>query len=308
MTLEANRITTAAPPDLEPNGRGSWHAVPAHEAVAAVASDAEQGLDVAEVERRLARFGPNALREPKRRSLAAVFAGQFKSPLIYLLFAAAGIALGLGHTNDALVIFTVVLLNALIGAFQEGRAEQSLEALRKLASSRARVVRGGREAIVEAREIVPGDVLFLEAGDAVAADARLVAGAALQIAEAALTGESVPVGKDVVPIAPDAPLADRRNMVYAGTHVTAGRARAVVVATGLATEIGHIATLAETAKEPPTPLELRIARFGRVIIYAAAVLFLSINAIGYLRGLPSAQILMIGISQVVGMIPEGLPR
>jgi Ca2+-transporting ATPase len=205
--------------------RSPWHALDAAEAVAAVASNLDDGLSVSEARDRRARVGPNALPEAQRRSLGSVFAGQFKSPLIYLLFLAAGIAVALGHRSDAAVIFVVVLLNAVIGTFQEGRAERSIDALRKLASHKARVVRGGQDLIVEAREVVPGDVLVLEAGDAVAADARLLHGAALQIAEAALTGESVPVTKDLLPLAPDTPLADRRNMVYAGTHVTAGRAR-----------------------------------------------------------------------------------
>jgi len=187
---------------------------------------------------------------------------QFKSPLIYLLFLAAGIALTLGHRSDAVVILIVVLFNAVIGALQEGRAERSIDALRKLASHKARVVRGGQDVIVEAREVVPGDVLVLDAGDAIAADARLLHGAALQIAEAALTGESVPVAKDLLPLAPDTPLADRRNMVYAGAHVTAGRARALVVTTGRGTEIGRIGALAGTAKAPQTPLERRIAQFA----------------------------------------------
>ena len=284
-----------------------WHALDTNDAVLAVDSDAASGLDDEESRRRLQHFGPNALPEATRRSMLWVFLGQFRSPLIYLLFAAAGIALALRHVSDAAVIFTVVLLNSLIGALQEGRAERSLEALRKLALHKARVVRGGQERIVEAHEVVPGDILVLEAGDAVAADARLLHGAALQIAEAALTGESLPVTKDVLPLAPDTPLVDRRNMIFAGTHVTAGRARAVVVATGLATEIGHIAALAEGAEQPKTPLERRVAQFGRYVIVAAAVMFVAVIAIGLLRGIGLAEIAMIGMSQVVGMIPEGLP-
>ena len=289
------------------NEHRHWHALHAVEAVAAVDSDAIAGLQPDEVSRRLARFGPNELRQPKRPSLLSIFAHQFKSPLIYLLFVASGLAFALGHTRDAVVIFAVLLLNAVIGASQEGRAERSLAALRKLATLKARVVRDGQELLVDARDVVPGDVLLLEAGDAIAADARLLDGAALQIAEAALTGESVPVGKTLLPLAPDTPLADRRNMVYAGTHVTAGRARVLVVATGLATEIGHIAALAEEAQEPKTPLERRIAQFGRYIILAAAGLLGLVIAVGALRGLALGDILMVGISQVVSMVPEGLP-
>lgn len=284
-----------------------WHALHDEEALAAADADAVVGLSDAEAQRRLAHFGPNALPEPKQRSVLAVFVDQFKSPLIYLLFVAAGVAFLLGHTSDSAVILAVVLLNALVGSFQEGRAERSLQALRKLATHEARVVRDGRETKIDVRSVVPGDIVVLEAGDAVPADARLLDGTALQIAEAALTGESVPVTKALQPLAPDTPLADRRNMAYAGTHVTAGRGRAVVVATGLATEIGHIATLAEGAEELETPLERRIAQFGRYIMVAAAGIFVLILAVGLLRGLSFAQIVMVGISQVVSMIPEGLP-
>ncbi len=289
------------------NERRHWHALAAAEALARVESEPRRGLSAGEAGRRLERFGPNALPEPARRSASAIFLRQFASPLIYLLFAAAGIALALGHTSDAVVISVVVLLNALVGAFQEGRAERSLEALRRLASQTARVVRDGREELLPAREVVPGDILLLAAGDAVAADARLLDASALQIAEAALTGESVPVAKALVPLAPDTPLADRTNMVYAGTHVAAGRARAVVVATGLAAEVGRIAALAEAAQEPPTPLERRIAGFGRHVIAAAFVMFAAVLALGLARGLALGEIAMIATSQLVGMIPEGLP-
>ena len=284
-----------------------WHALHPEAAIAAVQSHDDRGLSAVEAALRLERHGPNALPEPKRRSRLGVFIGQFRNPLIYLLFVAAGIALALQHRSDAAVILVVVLLNAIIGAYQEGRAERSLQALRRLATHEARVVRDGQEQIVPARAVVPGDVLLLEAGDAVTADARLLHEVSLQIAEAALTGESAPVTKQLQPLAPDTGLADRRNMVYAGTHVTAGRARAVVVATGPGTEIGHIAALAETAIEPPTPLERRVAQFGRAVIFASAGMFVLICSIGLARQIPFGQTIMVGISQVVGMIPEGLP-
>ncbi len=288
-------------------GQVNAHALRVDDLVAALGTDGDRGLAPDEAARRLVRLGPNTLPESRRRSLAAVFVGQFKSPLIYLLFAAAGIALALGYVSDATVIFTVVLLNAVIGSFQEGRAERSLRELRTLAIRKARVIRGGSEMIVDASRIVPGDVIVMEAGDAVVADARLLRVAALQITEAALTGESLPVAKDLAPLAVDTLLADRQNMIYAGTHVTAGRGRAVVVVTGLDTEIGHIATLAATATEPETPLQRRIAQFGRQIIVAAAIMFAVVVSIGVIRGIPLGQILMVAISQVVGMIPEGLP-
>ncbi|HKU43209.1 MAG TPA: HAD-IC family P-type ATPase [Polyangiales bacterium] len=282
-------------------------AQPAEAVVRELRSDAELGLTAEEAASRLARCGPNALPEAATRSLAALFVSQFKSPLIYLLFVASGIALALGHVSDAVVILVVVLLNSTIGAVQEGRAERSLRALRKLARRRARVLRSGEQCMVEASAVVPGDVLLLEAGDAVAADARVIEGAALQLAEAALTGESLPVPKDSRPVAEDTLLADRQSMVYAGTYVTAGRARALVAATGAATEIGRIATLAQGVEQPQTPLERRIARFGRAILLAAAPIFALIVGIGLLRDVALEEILLVGISQLVGMIPEGLP-
>jgi len=288
----------------EPN---SWHARSLDTVVRELESHLESGLSAALAEEKLSRIGPNELPSAKRRSWLVVLLGQFKSPLIYLLIAAAIVAFALDHRTDALVIFAVVLLNALIGALQEGRAERSLEALRVLARDHARVVRAGHETMIEAREIVPGDVLMLEAGSAVPADARLLQGAALQVAEAALTGESVPVSKEVSELPAETVLADRKNMIYAGTHVTAGRARALVVATGTGTEIGRIAALAEGAEQPKTPLEQRIARFGRAIIVLAVVVFALVIGVGVLRAMPLGEIVMIGISQVVGMIPEGLP-
>jgi Ca2+-transporting ATPase len=284
-----------------------WHALRAEEALAALSSSATRGLSQEDVGRRLRRFGPNALPQPKRRTLASIFLRQFASPLIYLLLLAAGIAFLIGRPSDAAVISVVVVVNALIGTLQEGRAERSLAALRRMTGQQARVLREGREATVPARDLVPGDILLLAAGDAVAADARLFEGAAIQIAEAALTGESLPVDKDMLPLAPDTPLTDRRNMVYAGTHVAAGRARAVVAATGLSTEIGRIAELAETAREPQTPLERRVDQFGRRLMLAATFLFAGIVALGWLREMPIGDVAMLAISQVVGLIPEGLP-
>jgi magnesium-transporting ATPase (P-type) len=284
-----------------------WHALPPQEALTAVDSDLERGLASDEVALRLDRFGANVLPETARRTRLAVFAGQFKSPLIYLLSFAALIAIALGERTDAIVIAVVVVLNALIGALQEGRAERAVDALRQLVQLRARVLRDGHEAAIAARDLVPGDVLLLEAGDAVPADARLLRVAALQVAEAALTGESAPVAKDVRPLPLDTALGDRTGMAYAGTHVTAGRARAVVVATGRDTEIGKIAALAGAAVQPRTPLERRIDEFGRYVIAGASAVFVAVVALGTLRGIAFGEMLMIGVSALVGMIPEGLP-
>lgn len=284
-----------------------WHALHIDEALARLGVDPAQGLDKAAVERGLATHGANALPEPPPKPLWRTFARQFRSPLIYILFVAAVLAVALDHRGDAAVILAVVLVNALIGSFQEGRAERSMAALRRLAALHVRVQRAGEEQVVEARTLVPGDVLLLAAGDAVAADARLVEEAQLQLAEAALTGESVPVSKTLTPVPEATGLADRHNMVYSGTYVTAGRARAVVVATGGHTEVGRIAGLTEGAEEPQTPLEQRLAQFGRALVGAALGLFVLVVLLGLWRALPLDQVLMVAISQMVSMVPEGLP-
>jgi magnesium-transporting ATPase (P-type) len=293
--------------DPTPSPPAPWHALEPDRVLHALGSDATQGLSADEAAQRLARLGPNALPEPPRRSALRVFLRQFRSPLIYILFVAAALAAGMGHWGDAGVIVAVVLINALIGTHQEGRAEASMAALRRLSALRVRVLRDGREQTLPARALVPGDLLPLAAGDAVAADARLLDSARLQVAEAALTGESVPVSKCVAALPEASGLADRRNMVFSGTHVTAGRALAVVTATGAHTEVGGIARLTEGASEPGTPLELRIAQFGRYLVGAALVLFVVVILLGLWRGLPWADVLMVAISQMVSMVPEGLP-
>jgi magnesium-transporting ATPase (P-type) len=284
-----------------------WHHLSAEEVLARVGITAARGMDHAEAGRRLAEHGPNALPETKHRPLWRVFLRQFASPLIYILFVAAVIAFAMGHRGDAVVILIVVFLNAVIGTVQEDRAERSMESLRRLSALKVRVRREGREESIEARDLVPGDILLLAAGDAVGADARLLEAAALETAEAALTGESLPVAKHPEPLPEDTSLADRRNMVYSGTHIAAGRGTAVVVATGLSTEVGKIARLTATAEDPKTPLELRIQQFGRYLVGAAIVLFGVVIAFGLLRSLPFGEILMVAISQMVSMVPEGLP-
>jgi magnesium-transporting ATPase (P-type) len=276
-------------------------------AVERLGGNATVGLSAQAAAQRSAECGPNALPEAAKRSLFLLLLRQFKSPLIYILFIAAALAAGMNHWGDAAVILGVVLANALIGAYQEGRAERSMAALRRLSSLQARVLRDGSEQAIAVRDLVPGDLLLLAAGDAVGADARLIEEARLQVAESALTGESVPVSKDVAALPEATGLADRRNMVFSGTYVTAGRARAVVTATGAHTEVGGIARMTEEAEEPETPLELRITQFGRYLAVAALLVFVVVMALGLLRGLPVADVLMVAISQMVSMVPEGLP-
>lgn len=285
----------------------SWHEMEAAAAVSRLHTDARKGLGSDEAARRLAKYGENALPEAEKRSLARMFLSQFQSPLIYILFIAAALAMLLGKQGDALVILAVVFVNAVIGTFQEGRAERSMAALQRLSALRVRVVRDGAEQVIESRELVPGDLLALAAGDAVGADALLVESFSLEAGEAALTGESLPVAKLTGPLPESTLLADRTNMVFSGTHVSAGRGRALVVATGLNTEVGKIAELTTSAEEPDTPLQIRIAQFGRYLVAAALAMFVVVLGLGLMRGLPFTDIFMVAVSQMVSMVPEGLP-
>ncbi|WP_310740758.1 cation-translocating P-type ATPase [Ideonella alba] len=287
--------------------RTDWHALPPAAALQQLGTDAELGLSAEDAARRLTVHGPNTLPEPSTRPYWAIFLRQLRSPLIAILGVAAGLALAMGHLGDAAVIVVVVLINGLLGSLQEGRAERSMAALRQLAAVQVRVWRDGAEQLAPAHALVPGDVLLLAAGDAVAADARLLEAVRLQVAEAALTGESVPVTKTVAAVPEASALADRHCMLHAGTLVTAGRARALVVATGRHTEIGRIAGLTQRAQEPPTPLEQRLERFGRALTLAALGLFALVMALGLWRDMPLAEVLMVAISQMVSMVPEGLP-
>lgn len=284
-----------------------WYAMDPAAAVERLGSNRETGLSSDTAARRAVEYGPNALPETARRSTLLLFLRQFLSPLIYVLFAAAALAAGMGHWGDAVVILGVLMANALIGTYQEGRAERSMAALRKLSTLQARVIRDGCELAVAARDLVPGDILVFVAGDAVVADARLLEASALAAAEATLTGESVPVSKAIASLPVATGLADRHNMVFSGTYITAGRARAMVTATGVHTEVGGIARLTEGAEEAKTPLEMRIAQLGRYLVVAALALFGLVMALGLARGLPFGEVLMVAISQMVSVIPEGLP-
>ena len=289
------------------NQQIAWHSIENEEVLRMLKSDVKYGLSRSEVSERLQRFGSNELPNPKRRTLVFMFLRQFLSPLIYLLLVAASIAFFIGEARDSIVILAVVILNAAIGTYQEGRAEQSLEALRRLSKMKARVLRGGEEQIIEASGVVFGDILLLSAGDAVPADARLIEASSIAAAEAALTGESLPVVKKIEKLSEDTQLADRQNMLFAGTHITAGRGLAVVTATGVNNEIGKIAHLAEATVRPKTQLELRIQQFGRYLVMTALVVFFSVIGLGVLRGIPFVQIFMLAISQMVSLVPEGLP-
>jgi Ca2+-transporting ATPase len=274
-----------ARPSPERGEAPAWHAWTLERALEDLQSE-ERGLSTREAAARLAQYGANELPRAEPPSIVALVVHQLTSPLIYLLVGAAVMAFLLGQHTDAAVIVAIVAVNAALGAVQEGRAERSLRALRRLSDLVVRVLREGREQKLEARCLVPGDVILVASGDEIGADARLLEAASLSVAEAALTGESVPVHKSVEPVAIDIELADRCSMLYAGTHVTGGRGRAVVVTTGVATEIGRIAVLTASAKEPKTPLERRIAQFGRDVMIGGIGAAALVVVIGWLRGLP----------------------
>jgi Ca2+-transporting ATPase len=289
------------------DARAGAHERPLPEIVAALATDVARGLDPAEARRRLARDGRNEIRGAAPVSALAIVAGQFRSIVIWVLIGAAGVSVALGEIVDGAAILAIVVLNAVIGAFQEYRAERAVAALARLTAPRAKVVRGSAAVQIPAAEVVSGDVLLLEAGDLVAADGRLVDSAVLRTSEASLTGESEPIAKAVTTCAPETALADRANMVFLGTSVASGTGRAIVVGTGMATEIGRIATLLESASHGTTPLQQQLDGVGRRLLWACLAIVVVVFAIGLLRAVPPLEMFLAAVSLAVAAIPEGLP-
>jgi len=286
----------------------AWHALDAAAVVARVATDPERGLSGEEASVRLGQHGPNRLAEVPPPHPLLRFARQFHNLLIYVLLGAASITALLAHWVDAGVIVAVVLLNAGIGFVQEGKAERALQAIRHLLAPRALVLRDGHQHDVDAVNLVPGDVVLLASGDRLPADARLLQTRNLRVDEAALTGESEPVDKRAEAVAVDADIGDRLGMAYAGTLVTQGQARAVVVATGERTEIGRIGRLLETVEAGPTPLLRKMAAFGRMLTVGILALAAALFAFGtWVRGYAAADMFMAAVGLAVAAIPEGLP-
>lgn len=271
------------------------------------ANAAPTGLGEAEAARRLAEHGPNAIVRGASISPWRIFGRQFVSPVIGVLVAACAISALVREFVDAGAIAAIVLVNALIGFFQEYRAERAIEALRAMTAPRARVIRDGRQAVIAASAVVPGDVLSLEAGDVVAADARLLSAHDLQTNEAALTGESAPVRKSNEAGSADAPLAERRDAVFMGTAVATGAGLAEVTATGMRTHFGRIAALLARADDEVTPLERRLAQASRALILACLAIVAVVAGIGLWRGEPSLAVFMTAVSLAVAAVPEGLP-
>jgi Ca2+-transporting ATPase len=291
-----------------------WHALDAQAVLAALRSDPARGLSADEARRRLAEHGPNELAREKRRSAWALFFGQFKNVLIAILLVSIALSALAGETTDALIIAVIVVFCAVLGFVQEWRAERALEALADMLAPTITVLRDGSEAEIAAREIVPGDILLVEAGDKVPADARVVEAHSLRCDEAALTGESAPVGKRVAPQAGSAGLADRRGMVHAGTSVTYGRGRAVVCATGMRTAFGAIAREVARIETGKSPLERRSEEIGKWLGIGALGICFLVAGISVARGYAAGRLdfpfvvtmVMFAISLAVAAVPEAL--
>ncbi len=278
------------------------------EKVAEVLKTSPQGLSSEEARKRLREYGPNELVEKKKKRPIEMFLDQFRDFMILVLIGAAVISGLIGEVTDTIAIIVIVVLNAIIGFVQEYRAEKAMAALKEMAAPTATVIRDGVPANISASELIPGDVVILEAGRVVPADMRLIEVAQIKVEEAALTGESVPVEKHTKALHDEMlSLGDRKNMVYKGTFVTYGRGLGIVVATGMGTELGKIATMLQEEEEVKTPLQKRLARFGQklaiVILAICAVVFI----FGILRGEPPLLMLLTAISLAVAAIPEALP-
>lgn len=286
----------------------NWHALETNELSDRLNTNAKHGLSADEASRRLIAKGPNELPAAKRRSAVVRLLMQFNSPLIYILMVAAVVTFLLEDYLDTWVIAAVVVINATIGFVQEGRAEKALDSVRGLMAEMSQVIRDGRQYQVNARELVVGDLIQLESGAKVPADARIVACSNFQVAEALLTGESIPIEKTASAQLSTADLADRRSMIYAGTLVAAGVATAIVTATGAQTELGKIGKLVEEVGSLKTPLTRRLDRFAGQITAVILVVGAAIFGYGYLRlDMQLAELFITSVSLVVAAVPEGLP-
>ena len=291
------------------------HHQDAQEILHLLQSDAAAGLREAQVQEKRAQFGENRLREKKKKTNLQRFVDQFKDAMILILLAAAAVSFVIACVEgepkeffEPVLILLIVVLNALMGVMQESKAEKALEALKSLSAPHARVLREGTERLIEAVELVPGDIIRLEAGDFVPADARLLVSVSLKSEESALTGESVPSEKDAgAVVGENAPLGDRTNMVFSGCSITYGTATAIVTATGMDTEMGMIANLLESEEDGQTPLQQKLAQLGKYLGIMALCACGIIFVVGLMNGIPALEIFMTAVSLAVSAIPEGLP-
>ncbi len=302
-------MSVDALPKQNPGAQGAqqWHTLSVSQAFEKLRSS-PRGLTVAEAERRLAEYGPNQLQAAARMSPWTILLEQFNNVLVIILIFATALSAFLGHGVEAIAITVIVLFAVILGFVQEYRAERAIEALREMAAPTATVVRDGRERRINALELVPGDLILLATGHKMPADARLVEAVNLQTVEAPLTGESAPIQKHTSPLEDERlPTGDRKNLAYAGTVVTYGRGRALVVATGMATEFGKIAQLLESVDTAKTPLQQNLDRVGKTLARVSFGVVLVIVALGLFRGQPFVEMLIFGVALAVAVVPEALP-
>ncbi|MCI0469431.1 MAG: HAD-IC family P-type ATPase, partial [Nitrospirae bacterium] len=284
-----------------------WHQKEINEVIGDLGSSI-QGISKEEAHKRLAEYGPNELIEKKKKTPFMMFLDQFKDFMILVLIAAAIISGIIGEPSDTIAIVVIVVLNAVIGFVQEYRAEKAMAALKKMAAPEAIVIRNGMPVNISASQLVPGDIVVLEAGQVVPADIRLIETVQLKVEEAALTGESVPVEKHTAALHDEhLPLGDRKNMAYKGTILSYGRGSGIVIATGMDTELGKIAAMLQGDEEAKTPLQKRLALFGKKLAIAVLAICAIVFGIGIFRNEPPLLMLLTAISLAVAAIPEALP-
>ena len=294
------------PEDARPDER-VWHALEVSDVLPALGTSPQRGLTTEEATQRLTRYGHNELEEKARPGFWRMLLGQLSSFIVIVLIVAGVVSAVLGDYIEAAAILAIVVLNALLGVIQERRAEEALAALRRMAAPEAQVIRDGHRVSVPARELVPGDLVVLEAGNFVPADLRLVETVNLRIEEAALTGESVAVEKDArVVLRQDVPLGDRLNTAFMGTVVAYGRGRGLVVTTGMHTQIGLIAAMLQAAEEESTPLQRKLDQLGKVLGWAALAVCALVFLVGWARGYEPLEMFIIAVSLAVAAVPEGL--
>ncbi len=300
--MEPARPTSSTAPEV------SWHALPAEQAARQLTTHLDRGLETGEAQSRLGRHGPNRLPEGKTRGPLARFLAQFNNILVYVLLGAGFTKLMLTLWLDAGIIFAVVILNGLLGFFQEGKAEKALDSIRNMLSAEARTLRGGETRMIPAEDLVPGDIVLLESGDKIPADLRLIDVKNLRTEEAALTGESVPAEKITDPVPEKSTVGDRECMAFSGTMVVSGRATGIVVATGSATELGKINQLLANVSALETPLLRQIKNLGYTITGVVAVVAVAVFAYGrWVMEMPFVELFQAIVGIAVSLIPEGLP-
>ena len=293
----------------------TFYQQPVQEVIRQLSSDEQKGLTDAQVEAARQQYGENHLREKRKKTNLQRFADQFRDVMILILLAAAFVSFAIAFMEgnpkeffEPLLILLIVLLNAIMGVLQESKAEKALDALKNLSAPHARIIRNQKEDLIDAKELVPGDIIRLEAGDFVPADARLIRSVSLKSEESALTGESLPAEKSAsAKVAKNAPLGDRQNMVFSGCCITYGTALAIVTATGMNTEMGKIANLLEGEENSQTPLQKKLAQLGKHLGFMALAACGIIFVVGLANGIPALEIFMTAVSLAVSAIPEGLP-